>query len=332
MQPYGQCSCQHSFATLFTLSEKYGAMICECDGFLFTLREKLCSEGKRVYLAPMGGGDLKAAYSAILSDAAAHNCRAVFNTLTREHVDFLKKNFPGRFRYTELRDYAEYIYLSDNLYHMSGSRFAGKRTEVRHILRTYGERLELRYIPSDKISDIWEFEQKWYADSLSTHDELAMMLKNDSVRKQLENFDALDTLCLGAYLDGEMVGFTYGVPLNNYCFDGLVIKARRDIPNLYTLIYWEISCICASVFTYFNWEEDVGVQGLRNLKMHYEPAVLMRKYLVEESDEVCIAPESDSVPVLSSIDLYPGEELIPGSISLQSGGFFQITAAKQEEQ
>jgi len=316
MGQYGQCSCQHCFAALYTLYDKYGSELCERDGFLFTLRKKLCEEGKRVYLAPMGGGDLKAAYSVVLEDAAAHGCKAAFNTVTREHVDFLKKNFPGRFKYTELRDCAEYIYLFNSLYRMEGSNLADKRTEVRHILRTYEDRIELRYIPAEKVSDVWEFEQKWFSDNLSSHDELAMTLKKSSVKKQLDNFDALDTLCIGAYLDGEMVGYNYGVALNKNCFDGMVIKARRDIPNLYALMYWGMSCLCAGAFTYFNWEEDLGSYGLRHTKMHYCPAVLMKKYLVEETEEPSSSEESDAIPVVSSIELYPGEELIPSKISI----------------
>ena len=72
MRACGEGSCQHSFTSLFTLREKYGSMICERDGFLFILREGLCRNGERVYLAPMGDGDLKAAYAAILKDASAH--------------------------------------------------------------------------------------------------------------------------------------------------------------------------------------------------------------------------------------------------------------------
>lgn len=287
MTKYGENSCQHSFTALFTLSEKYGSKICEKDGFLFTLREGLCTEGKRVYLAPMGGGDLKGAYSAILADSAACNCRAVFNTLTEEHAAFLKKAFPGRFTYTELRDYAEYIYLSDSLCKFAGKRFADKRNKINKLLRIYGERLTVRLLSPEDIPDILRFEERWVRDNAASHDRIALEQEMRAIRIQLDNFEALGISGAGIRIDGEMVAFAYGIPLNDNCFDGLIAKARSDIPSLYKLLYRKISCLCAAPYTYFNWEEDIGIPGLRNAKSEYGPAILMKKYLVQEKDALC---------------------------------------------
>ena len=311
---YGESSCQHSFAALYTLSEKYGSRICEKDGFLFTLREGLCTEGKRVYLAPLGDGDRRSAYSAILNDAAAHHCRAVFRTVTKEQVAFLKKNFPGRFRYTELRDYAEYIYLTDALCRMEGSQFANKRNRVRKLWRTYGERLEVRPLSRESIADIRRFEEKWLVTNAADHDRAALEMELRTIRMQLEHFELLCLSGIGVYIDGEMVAFAYGIPLNDGCFDGLIAKADRSIRGLYVLLYQSISRLCAVGHTYFNWEEDVGVEGLRNTKTEYGPVVLMRKYLAEETDTPSDVPETDDIPVLSSVDIGTDEPLFPGSL------------------
>lgn len=283
MKPCGESSCQHSFTALFTLREKYGSMICEKDGFLFTLRKGLCSEGKRVYLAPMGSGDLKEAYCAIFADAEAYGCKAVFNTLTESHVGFLKKTFPDRLRFTELRDYAEYIYLSDSLCKMAGKKLADKRNKRNKLLRTYGERLEVQLLTAENIPDVLHFEEMWVRENAADHDRDALEAEMRTIRLQLENFDALGISGICIRIDGELVAFSYGVPLNESCFDGLIAKASRKIPNLYKLLYWEISCFCAAPYTYFNWEEDVGVPGIRSAKTEYDPILLMPKYLAEET-------------------------------------------------
>lgn len=314
MQRYGKNSCQHSFVNLFTLSEKYGSKICVKDDFLYTLREGLCTEGKRVYLAPMGGGDLKAAYAALLADAAAYGCKAVFQTVTGEQVDFLRKNFPGRFQYTELRDYAEYVYSSDRLIRMEGGIFADKRNKINKLLRMYGERLEIRELSQDNTEDVWKFEQNWIIKNVSTHDEKALKQEARSIRIQLDHYDALDLRGIGVYIDQQMVGFCYGVPLNAVCFDGLIQKATRDVDHLFKLLSWKISSMCAAPFPYFNWEEDVGVSGLRNCKMTYRPVALIRKFLVEEQETGAAPEETENIPIYSSIELYPGEELIPNRI------------------
>jgi len=315
MSRYGGSSCQHSFVSLFTLSEKYGSKICEQDGFLYVLREKLCSPGKRVYLAPMGGGDLKAAYSTLLDDAAAHQCRAVFETVTYEQLTFLREHFPGRFCYTELRDYAEYIFSTKSLCAMAGRRFANKRNEIRSILRTYGDRLEYRLLTSADTDAVLSFSQKWLERNGSVHDAAALTLERKIMQKQLDHFDALSLQGMAIYLDGEMIAFAYGFPLNDQCFDGLVEKASYDIPNLYKLLNWKMSCLCAAPYPYYNWEEDVGFPGLRFAKMEYFPVLLLRKYVVSERSESASAPESDEIPVLSAVPPHPDEELLPRSFS-----------------
>ena len=313
MQAYGENSCQHSFAALFTLQEKYGSKICEKDGFLFTLREELCREGERVYLAPMGGGDLKSAYGAILDDAAAHGCRAVFNTLTKKQVNFLRENFPGRFSCTDLRDYAEYIYQTESLSRMEGQKYAGKRKVIRRLQRAYGERLEARPLSSGSAAEILRFEEQWFCENVADHDRAALEKEKRSIKLQLDLFDLLGISGVGIYLDGDMIAFAYGVALNDACFDGIIAKADRKIPDLYKLLYWEISSLSAAPYPWFNWEEDVGVEGLRYLKTIYGPAVLMRKYLAKENDAPFAPAESDEIPVVSAISCEMDDPQVPDS-------------------
>lgn len=309
MSRFGGCSCQHSFCALYTLSDKYGSRICEQDGFLYTLREGQCREGERVYLPPMGEGDLKAAYEVILTDAEEHGCRPVFRTITRDQLEFLEKEFPGKFKHAEIRDYSEYIYSTEVLCNMPGGKYADKRNKIKRLLKTYGERLEVRLLSLEDVPAIWEFELSWLAENAETHDAEALELEKSVIRKQLDHFDELGLKGIGAFLDGEMVGFYYGVALNKLCFDGLIEKARRDVPNLYRLLNWKVSCLCAAPYHYFTWEEDVGVPGLRYTKMEYGPAILLRKYLVTTAE----ASESagECAPICSDCEPYPGEELIP---------------------
>lgn len=331
MRAYGEGSCQHSFTSLFTLREKYGSMICERDGFLFILREGLCRDAERVYLAPMGDGDLKGAYTAILKDAAAHRCKAVFNTLTESQTVFLRKAFPGRFCYTELRDYAEYVYMTETLIGMKGKKLADKRNKINKFLRSYGERLEVRRLGAGDSDEILRFEEKWFRDNSADHDRDALEQEMRTIRLQMEHFDLLGLSGIGVWMDGEMIAFAYGVPLNDTCFDGLIAKADcTAIPNLYKYLYWQISCICAAPYPYFDWEEDVGVKGLRGIKTEYGPAVLMRKYLVRENDAPYDSSDPAEIPVVSAIDYSMDDPLVPSSIAaLEETAFCESERCKK---
>ena len=110
MSEFGEGSCQHSFVSMYSLSEKYGDSFCILDDMLYTLRSKLCDDEYRVYLAPMGYGDKRQAFINILEDAHSYQKKVKFITLTKQYANFLENEFAGQFNIEENRDLAEYIY------------------------------------------------------------------------------------------------------------------------------------------------------------------------------------------------------------------------------
>ena len=86
-----------------------------------------------------------------------------------------------------------------------------------------------------------------------------------------------------AELDGKVEGFIYGCPLNDDTFDASVGKVnRRQWKDLYPLLYREFARRCAKGYRWLNWEEDLGSEGLRKMKLSYRPDHLIEKYIVTE--------------------------------------------------
>nr|MCR4924031.1 hypothetical protein [Lachnospiraceae bacterium] len=69
---------------------------------------------------------------------------------------------------------------------------------------------------------------------------------------------------------------------NDDYYDVLIEKGDRAFPGLYRVIRQESTLLNVSSFKYVNFEEDVGVPGLRRLKESYGPAFLIEKYIVTE--------------------------------------------------
>ena len=59
-------------------------------------------------------------------------------------------------------------------------------------------------------------------------------------------------------------------------------KGDRSIPYIYQVLKRELPDYCSKRYVYFNWEEDVGSPGLREMKLRYHPDILMVKYRAEE--------------------------------------------------
>lgn len=279
---YGENSCQHSFINMFTLYEKYGSKICEEDGFLYVLRERMCDENTRVYLFPMGEGDKKRAVEKIMEDARSHNSLVRFQTITETKSNWLKSEFPNVFNIEETRDYAEYLHLSDNLANLSGKKFASKRYDANLFRRTYEGRITEIPVTKENINEVLEFERQWLIESQESHDRIALELEYREIELQLRHIDELKISGLIVKIDNIIQGIVYGTPISNNCYDVLIEKGNRKFNDIYRILHQDIVRLCAMNYKYINREEDVGVEGLRKSKLSYKPDILLKKFIASE--------------------------------------------------
>ena len=279
---YGEGSCQHSPVGMYSLCEKYGDEVCERDGFLYTLRSRLCDRDCRVYLVPLGSGDRTAAYSRILDDARAHGKKAKFVTLTETAAAFVADAFPDRFEITENRDLAEYFCRTESTASFAGEKLSRRRREVHTFWHSFGDRAAVERIGPQVFPEILAFEENWLAMSEETHDMAALRMEARMIGRQLEHFDTLRLSGIVLRIDGAVEGFSYGTKLSDRVYDALVEKGNRAIPHIARVLRQESTRQCAMECEYVNMEEDVGVPGLRALKEAYHPEFILRKFVAVE--------------------------------------------------
>ena len=283
---YGENSCQHSFVSMYCMAEKYGDMYAEKDGYLFILRSGKCTENFRIYLFPMGDTEnkeaLKKAVLTILEDAKAHGKKVRFETLTKKASDAINSLFPKQFTAENVRDYAEYIYTQQKLADLPGRALASKRYDVNTFFRDYGDRCSIENILPQHIEEIKEFQKKWLSDMLKDEEDVQLELENIAIGIGLDNFEKLGLSGIVIYIDGKMAGYAYGAPISDDCYNVIIEKGDRSIPDIYRVLNRDLVRMCCSEYFYINREEDVGVEGLRKAKMSYKPDILLEKYIVSE--------------------------------------------------
>ena len=283
---YGENSCQHSFIAMYCMEAKYQDMICEQDGWLFTLRYGKCTDTHRVYLFPLGDMNdmdgLRNALAAIVNDAHENGRAVRFETITETAAKNLKKLLPNQFAIEPCRDWYEYIYNFNTLANLPGGKLASKRYDIQTFYRDYAGRAVVRKIQIGDIEAILQFQRTWLTEKQHIDEDVQLDYENLAIHKGLAHYQELGLSGIVVFIDGELCGYAYGAPLSDTAYDVIIEKGDRRYADIYKILNRELVRLCCDSFAYINREEDAGVEGLRKAKMSYKPDILLEKFIVQE--------------------------------------------------
>lgn len=265
-------NCDLSFANLYSWRFLYHTEFAVMDGYLllrFIFKERLS------YMMPVGEGDLRPIMKAIMADAKAMGQPFFMQGVSVRMRADLDLAFPDTFVFKTSRDYADYLYLREDLAFLRGKKFQAKRNHVNKFLRTYPD---FNYYPltPEMIPECLELEAQWADD---THqDNETLVAQRRSLNDAFANFQALDLMGGVLCVNGKMAAFTYGTPINAFAFDVCVEKADTTIEGVYAMINREFANRIPEQYYLINREEDLGMEGLRKAKLSYQPYEILEKY------------------------------------------------------
>lgn len=285
---YGEGSCQHSFAASFCLQSKYLDKFCVKDDVLYINREGLSDEKYKTYLFPMCDRDdrlkIKSAIDNIIEDARNDNKKVKFETITEKCKDIVNELYPNNFIIEDCRDLYEYIYEAQTLMDLPGSTFLSKRKNINKFFREYADRLTIRTIEERDIPSAKELHVKWLNVDEERLKDKQLSLEIEALHLALDNFEALKLRGIVVYIDDVLAGFAFGSKVSEDYFDGMIEKGDINFKEIYKVLNKELIRLCCTMDTkYVNFEEDLGVEGLRKSKLMYNPIYLLKKYKVMEA-------------------------------------------------
>lgn len=271
------CSCQFAFPAVYCLQEKYGTELCLTEDAAF-IRSLKRTAGRVEYFPPLVTGDgFARAVAAVERYAAEEGVPYAFFGLAQEQADMLSAS-SIRYRIEEDRDWAEYLYDTQPLATLEGSELKQKRKEARHCRNEYGEHLTVEPLHMGNLADALAFQREWMAVHDAQEEDTSLEGEDRAIQIAMAHFDALGLSGVLLRLDGRTVGYSYGCPVGRETYDILVQKAAPDVKFLYRVVFQESVRRCAMAYRYVNAEEDIGIPGLRALKLSYRPAFLLNKF------------------------------------------------------
>jgi hypothetical protein len=179
-----------------------------------------------------------------------------------------------QFESVQDRNNADYVYLSQDLIHLSGRKFHRKKNH----LNQFKKQVTFEYRPLDRelVADFLEMQESWcrMRECVESPD---LLSEDYAVREALNHFEALGFQGGAVLVDGRIEAFSLGEPLNEDTAVIHIEKANPEIPGLYTAIN-QLFCQNAwPAMTYINREQDLGIEGLRKAKESYYPHHMVDK-------------------------------------------------------
>jgi len=180
-------------------------------------------------------------------------------------------------------DSFDYILSVNELAELRGNRYHDKRNMVKRFKKLYPDHyarpLDLTKEKTRKdIEDLFLF---WGQKKGKTKTETEIELI--AIKRVFDLVNVLKVTGIGIYLQGRLIGFSIYHPVQS----NFAILSFEKADSSYRGIYEYVNYCAASHLKtlgckYINYEQDLGIPGLKKAKMLWRPVFFLKKYIVEE--------------------------------------------------
>ena len=186
------------------------------------------------------------------------------------------KLFEDKYQVSELNDFFEYVYLTEDLINLSGRKFHGKRNHLNQFVSN-NEYMYERITASD-IPLVMNLMDQW---SRKKEHSVNLDVEKKAIYEIL-NYDIGADYRAGAILtDNQVVAFAIGEQISDDMACVYFEKADTDIKGSYTVINNEFVKNEFSHLLYINRQEDLGISGLKKAKESYNPVFKVKNYFMK---------------------------------------------------
>ena len=276
-------ACEYCFNTLYMWQHLYKTGYYIGDGFAVIVAEY---EGNTFSILPLcKKEDMPRVIQFVIEYFEKEQKKIYFRGITKEVVEFLQENYPGKFEYTEERDLFDYVYDGESMRELKGRKNVKKRNHINYFLKEYEGRYEYRLLDEKDFDECLQLVAEWTSNK-EEQDAISEEIEEElgGIKKLFNNFDVLkDKLKIaGIFIDGKLEAFTMGEYINSKMALIHIEKANPNIRGLYPFINQQFLVNEFKDASLVNREEDLGIEGLRKAKLSYHPVKFVEKYTVRE--------------------------------------------------
>ncbi len=191
---------------------------------------------------------------------------------------------PKKFSIVEDRDNHDYIYSSQKLYYLSGGALKKKRYKLNSFKKAYEGTIVTkmhRKLDAKLADSMLNLFGLWEKESSQSDEEIA--LEKTAFKNFIKHVTHFDIFILTVYINNilvafsimEIVGKKYGIV---HFEKALKIHEHLSVfvasESAKVMLYHDVN--------YINWEQDLGIEGLRKSKISFKPDKFLKKYVIKK--------------------------------------------------
>lgn len=236
-------------------------------------------DGERTFRAPIGEND-DTLLRDLISLAYKEGGEIPIQMLDEETLNRVRKAYPDLPIHQD-RDFADYVYLSEDLADLPGKKYLTIRGQINRFKRTTA--YDVESITDEKIEEIKEFLEKWC--EWKHCDEYPILAyEKEAVVFAVNHFNELNCNGLLIRTDKGIIAVALWGDLNE---ETIVVHFEKALPGFdgtYKIINMISAKTIQSRYRFINRESDMGEPGLREAKIRYHPHHMEPVWYIRRSD------------------------------------------------
>jgi hypothetical protein len=186
-----------------------------------------------------------------------------------------------RFSVREDRDNADYVIDIAQFLERAGGKYANMRQRIGSFRRRSPTVVDLDIGTNQARDFITRVSQEWFHNHATADDTIIREQKSESIAISRSTSIGSALRCLGVVLDGEPYAFSiYELVQPNWCISHFAKTARPLTGATFFEVDAVLSRCLADGAEHCNFEQDLGLPGLRTSKLRHRPSHFLRKYTI----------------------------------------------------
>lgn len=228
----------------------------------------------------LGKNNLDGTISELLNLSVKNNLKPSLKLIPEINI-LNNKKLPEKYSILEDPDNFDYILSVDEIRSLQGNKYRGKRNFVNRFVKTYGEK-EIKLLDlTDKKTQgqIEDLFLLWEKTKGQTRDETETEFT--ATKRLLSSASYFDLIPIGIYHNDKLIAFS----IDEILHDNFSIIHFEKADINYIGIFQYLKRATAKHISelggkYINYEQDLGIEGLRQAKQSWNPVNYLKKYII----------------------------------------------------